>query len=175
MGCEKKCDSYGAFKQHLFWKHKENATTLELYVCRQVNCSFKCRSIKTLKRHLYAHYKKCHNGILCSFRNCPLPNKKFFTPNSLRIHISRMHRCGESNIPDNENINREITLSNMIIENDDNFNSTIFEVEKSGAYSSESFLVKDLATVYLKATSEHCIRSCYAVHDRWLGVWVRKV
>ena len=47
-------------------------------------------------------------------------------------------------------------LHDVTVKNGDNFNAIVNELGKATSSSLESFQVKDLATVYLKATAEHC-------------------
>ncbi|XP_043483992.1 uncharacterized protein LOC122512301 isoform X1 [Leptopilina heterotoma] len=115
-GCTKKFNTYGSFNVHIFRNHRYISQNVQ-YSCKQRMCNFQCNDLKILKNHLYAHFKKSNTGVFCSIPNCPIANKKFLSSNSLRIHISRIHRNCDDLIVTNLNSNLCNTESNIALEN----------------------------------------------------------
>lgn len=88
--CKKIYDRYGSFKQHVYRCHAEKARVFQ-FTCTQTNCDFKCQNNKIFTHHFYRHFEKSHNGVFCSYPDCPNPNREFLTKNAFSLHVSRIH------------------------------------------------------------------------------------
>ena len=54
-GCNKYFDKYVNFVKHIYRMHNtsKDTTGAQCYVCKKVNCNFKCGKVNIFRKHLY--------------------------------------------------------------------------------------------------------------------------